>query len=209
MNDRRPPLAEDERLDLQAPDRYPPGTVERHLARYHWAAAKLREKNVRGRVLDAACGTGYGAPILKPGVAEVIGLDKSPEAVKTAHARYAKGDGRVTFFACDLDARLPYMKGYFGAVVSIETLEHLAQPGTFLREARRVLAPGGKLLVSTPETRYDEKTKKPLAPTNPYHLHEYAPDELKRLVEDSGFARVALEPVAAVPGFLFLVAEAA
>lgn len=210
MNDR---LCHDERLDLETPDAYPPGTVERHLARYHWAAGKLQAMGVSGRVLDAACGTGYGSAILKAAASEVVGLDKSFEAVKLAHARYGKGDGRATFFACDLDERLPYPAAAFAAVVSVETIEHLQAPGRFLTEARRVLAPGGVLLLSTPEAAYDEdpKTKARVArkPTNPYHIREFLRPELERLVQEHGFVGAATEAVAAVPGFLFLAARAA
>ncbi|MGH2898589.1 MAG: class I SAM-dependent methyltransferase, partial [Solirubrobacteraceae bacterium] len=124
-----------------------------HLARYRFAA-----RLARGRaVLDAACGEGYGSAMLAAaGAASVVGIDIDAETV--AHARATHGidarEGDV--------GRLPCEDASFDLVVSFETIEHVAEPERALDEFRRVLSPGGILVVSTPNG--DEYLE-----DNPYH----------------------------------------
>lgn len=127
-----------------------------HLARYRLAARLARGRDV----LDAACGEGYGSAMLAAaGAASVVGIDI--DAPTVAHARDAHGidarEGDVS--------RLPFDDATFDLVVSFETIEHVAEPEAALDEFRRVLSPGGVLVVSTPNT--DEYLE-----DNPYHLHE-------------------------------------
>jgi 2-polyprenyl-3-methyl-5-hydroxy-6-metoxy-1,4-benzoquinol methylase len=127
-----------------------------HLARYRLAARLAGGRNV----LDAACGEGYGSAMLAAAdAASVVGIDI--DAATVAHARETHGidarEGDVS--------RLPFDDGTFDLVVSFETIEHVAGPEQALDEFRRVLSPGGMLVVSTPNT--DEYLE-----DNPYHLHE-------------------------------------
>jgi len=139
------------------PDAYAGSLVlAEHLARYRLAARLAGGCDV----LDAACGEGYGSAMLAAaGAASVVGLDI--DAATVAHARETHGidarEGDVS--------RLPFDDGAFDLVVSFETIEHVAEPAAALDEFRRVLAPGGILVVSTPNT--DEYLE-----DNPYHLHE-------------------------------------
>jgi len=132
-----------------------------HLARYRLAARLAPGR----RVLDAACGEGYGTAMLAAaGATSVTGIDIDPATVRHARQRYELDvrEGDV--------AALELADASVDLVVSFETIEHIAYPEAALEEFRRVLSPGGLLLVSTPNTReYLE--------LNPYHLRELTSEE--------------------------------
>ena len=136
-----------------------PYTFWEHIYRYAFAARLAPGK----RVLDVACGAGYGSAALKAaGAISVLGIDNSTEACAFARSTYGV-DARVA----NAEA-LPLSDGTFDLVVSFETIEHLTQPLRFLDECRRVLCPGGTLVLSTPNKAcYNQIT-----PNNPYHAHE-------------------------------------
>ena len=143
-----------------------------HLHRYAFAA-----ELVRGRaVLDAACGEGYGSALLAAAAGRVTGVDLSPEAVAHARDRYRLPN--LSFETVDC-LQLPFGDDAFDAVVSFETLEHLEDHDGLLREFRRVLKPGGFLLISSPDKAvYSER----LQNRNPFHLRELYRDELETLL---------------------------
>ncbi len=135
-----------------------------HAARYRFAT-----EHVAGhRVLDMACGTGYGMRILSSSARTVIGAD-----IDLPAARSARDAGPVV--VADASA-LPFRTSGFDVVTTFETLEHLEQREAFLAELARVLVPGGALVLSTPNAWYT----RPIDghPRNPYHVFEYTPDEL-------------------------------
>jgi SAM-dependent methyltransferase len=145
-----------------------------HVARYAFAARLLAERPGRGPVLDIACGTGYGARLLaERSGRRVVGADVDLPALGSAQAAgpVAAADG-----AC-----LPFVSGAFDAVVTMETIEHLEPRAAFVGELARVLVPGGLLVLSTPNARHSRPVDG--VPTNPFHVHEYLPDEL---VEELG-----------------------
>lgn len=147
-----------------------------HLARYEWAAAQLS-----GRVLDVACGTGYGAALLSERC-ETTGIDNSPEAVR--HARSSVPSARFLLHGLP---SIPLPDASFDAVVSFETVEHIPDDRAFLTEVRRVLRPDGLLLLSTPNK---DVTSPDGPPANPFHVREYLIHDLTRLVTGSGFQEV-------------------
>jgi 2-polyprenyl-3-methyl-5-hydroxy-6-metoxy-1,4-benzoquinol methylase len=121
------------------------GTLREHLARYRFAAELLG-----GRVLDAGCGTGYGAAMLAaaPAVREVVGVDRDARAVRHA-SRYYAAPG-VRFATLDLlDPALAGL-GTFDGIALFEVLEHGESPERLLAALAASLAPGGGLLLSTP-----------------------------------------------------------
>jgi SAM-dependent methyltransferase len=140
-----------------------------HLERYAWAAARLG----RGRVLDAACGIGYGSAILSgDGARDVVGVDRDAGAIETARGRYASPSVRFERVE-DLVGGV-VEAGAFDAVVSLETIEHLPHPIAWLREAHRLLAPGGLLVISAPVRERPGD--------NPYHLHCFRDESLRAFV---------------------------
>ncbi len=156
-------------------ERYVPAVSPRqmaadHLGRYNWAARYVAGR----RVLDAACGTGYGTALLAAmGAACVLGVDVDPAAV--AYAREHCPD--ASFRAGDV-RRLPVGDGEIDTYACLETIEHVHEGEQVLAEAHRVLAPGGLLLLSTPNRAASNPgTPTTWRPTNPYHALEYTYDE--------------------------------
>jgi 2-polyprenyl-3-methyl-5-hydroxy-6-metoxy-1,4-benzoquinol methylase len=146
--------------------------VHQHLARYEFAREFVPGK----RVLDVACGTGYGAALLKrAGAASVLGVDISEQAIRYAREHYTTED--VSFSPGSADRLSPY--GRFEVVVSFETIEHLERPDLFLEEVISVLEPTGTLIVSTPVREFGTLNDKP---TNPFHVREWSADEFQILL---------------------------
>jgi 2-polyprenyl-3-methyl-5-hydroxy-6-metoxy-1,4-benzoquinol methylase len=121
------------------------GRVREHFARYRFGADLLR-----GRVLDAGCGTGYGSQILAgaPEVREVLGIDRDPRVI--AHARRFYTSARVRFLCEDLLSPAARNLPAFDGIACLEVLEHLEQPERLLETLHLLLAPGGRLVISTP-----------------------------------------------------------
>jgi cyclopropane fatty-acyl-phospholipid synthase-like methyltransferase len=154
-----------------------------HLTRYFFAR---RHVNPGGRVLDAACGSGFGSSVLAERAGQVVGVDLEPEAVEYARWRY--GSPRAQFQVMDCRA-LGFAAGVFDAYVSFETIEHLgaSDHSVFVAEARRVLTDGGTFIVSTPNRDLYNLGQSP----NPYHHGELSPDEFHDLLKQH-FSEVAL-----------------
>lgn len=100
------------------------------------------------RVLDAACGTGYGSSmLLDSGAIEVLGIDRDPRRIAFAARRFRAA--RLSYQVQDCEA-LDLPGGSFDLVVCSNTLEHLERPERFLRAARELLREDGLLLVAVP-----------------------------------------------------------
>jgi ubiquinone/menaquinone biosynthesis C-methylase UbiE len=158
-------------------ERFVPGTpgeiwIE-HWHRYHFAARWTAGK----RVLDVACGEGYGSALLARGAASVTGIDVSEAAI--AHARYAYGEvANLEFVQASCD-RLPLGAASVDVAVSFETVEHIAEQAAFLDELARVLAPGGVLILSCPNKHeYSDQR----AHVNEFHVKELYRGELEALL---------------------------
>jgi SAM-dependent methyltransferase len=154
----------------------------RHLAVYRWIAERCRGK----RVVDMACGEGYGSALLAEHGARAVGVDANPEAHEHASLRYRHPGLRFErALVEEFDDDAPY-----DAIVFLQTVEHVHQPGQLLRRFASLLAPGGVVYVSTPN-------RLTLAPPdaeksdNPWHLREYTAAEFEELLNGC-FARVEL-----------------
>lgn len=166
-----------ERLDLsKTPDR-PNIEAAVHFARY--AVCKNLAKGKR--VLDVACGEGYGSYMLKEaGAAYVVGVDVSHESVAKAERLFAKeGLKYQAADVADLDSL--FAEGEFDVVVSIETIEHLADPTAFLESIKRVAKPNGIIIITCHNDHwyYPQDNQ-----NNPYHLRKYRLDEFQKISTD-------------------------
>lgn len=130
-----------------------------------------------GAVLDLGCNTGYGLLELATAADRVTGIDVSPRAVDEAR-RLVEGRG-IPVHLFDGGA-LPFSNGSFDVVTSFQVIEHVEDVPAYLAEIRRVLKSGGRAFLTTPNRliRLDPG----MAPWNPHHLREYAPDELEQTV---------------------------
>ena len=143
--------------------------------RYEFAARHARD----GRLLDLACGVGYGTRLLADrgaGRVAALGVDLDPEAIAYARRRYA--DARTRFETADAMG-FADPEG-FDTIVSIETIEHLPAPATFVARLVGLLRPGGVLVASVPVT--------PSVDANPHHLHDFSERSFRRLLAPPGLA---------------------
>lgn len=154
-----------------------------HLHRYAFALTFAGGK----RVLDAACGEGYGSALLADRAQSVVGVDISAQAIEHARGRYAERRN-LRFEQADAVAFAARQAEPFDLVVSFETLEHLAEQDALLDGFSRALAPGGVLLISTPDKlHYSDQP----GTSNPFHVRELYREEFERMLRDR-FAHVTL-----------------
>lgn len=146
-----------------------------HADRYEFSLEYLAPGQ---KVLDCACGSGYGSEILSRRVGRVVGVDLSPVAIDYCRSHYALPT--IEFREGSAEA-LDFAAESFDAVVSFETLEHVPHPERLLSEARRVLKPGGTFLVSTPN-RVNSGLASGERPKNPFHLYEWSLREFDQLL---------------------------
>ncbi|HEX6833625.1 MAG TPA: class I SAM-dependent methyltransferase, partial [Rudaea sp.] len=144
-----------------------------HLHRYAFALPLVRGK----RVLDAACGEGYGSALLADAARSVLGLDISDAAV--AHARSRYGDRENLRFDIGDCTALTLPDASIDVVVSFETLEHVHAQAELVAGFARVLASDGVLVISSP----DKHTYSDVSGfRNEFHVRELYRDELLALL---------------------------
>jgi 2-polyprenyl-3-methyl-5-hydroxy-6-metoxy-1,4-benzoquinol methylase len=154
----------------------------RHLAVYEWIGARAAGL----RVVDLACGEGYGSEVLSRSAATVVGVDANPEAYAHARLRYVRQNLRFERGLVETYGE----EGCCDAVVFLQTIEHVQDPAAVLAHLAAMLAPGGVAYVSTPNVLT-------LAPPgadksdNPWHLREYRHSEFYALCLGA-FTRVEL-----------------
>lgn len=140
--------------------------TEVSLGQYRFTATQL----LPGTVLDIACGSGDGMALLKtenPNLRQMTGVDLSPDAIETARNRHP--EEHFTFLQAD-GAKYWDTNG-FANVVSLGTLEHIADPASFIRRLAALLRTGGIFVVSAPVT--------PSTDSNAHHLSDFTEDSLR------------------------------
>ena len=157
-------------------ERYLPqfkGTIElEHFHRYHLAGLLAEGRDV----LDIASGEGYGSAILAMSAKSVVGVDIDRKAVAYAANRYR--DSNISFRVGGATA-IPLANDSVDMVVSFETIEHLTDHDAMISELRRVLRPGGLLMISSPsKLEYSDKP----GYDNPFHERELYTEEFIDLV---------------------------
>ncbi len=150
-----------------------------HIQRYQFASRYCEGR----RVVDAGCGTGYGTAFLnRQGAGSVLAIDISPEAIQEATRLYARQG--IRFIVGDVEklAEAVGNEPAFDVVINFENLEHLHHPEQFIASAHAVLAPGGKLICSTPNgsvSTFDTEGRL----TNPFHVKEYTWSQMNELIK--------------------------
>ena len=152
----------------------------RHLAVYEWIAARVRGL----RVIDMACGEGYGSAVLAQSAARIVGVDANPEAHEHARLRYRGANLR---FERDL---VEAFDEPADAVVFLQTIEHLDEPVAALAHFRALVGGRGTVFVSTPNVLTLEPKGAPRS-DNPWHVREYRAGQFEQLCA-SCFATVEL-----------------
>lgn len=150
------------------------GMLLEHIARYYFATPY-----VQGRVLDIACGTGYGCHMVakerKREVTEIIGVDIDVETLEYANREYHHQ--KVTYVQGDaLDPQLPELLGTFDTILSFETIEHVQDDQALMENLYRMLKPGGTLVLSSPFGR-----GRGMPTSEPFHVHQLTPEEFEEL----------------------------
>jgi SAM-dependent methyltransferase len=144
-----------------------------HRSRYRFAASFLAGRPGQV-VLDVASGAGFGLDMLHQAGARAIGVDYDASALSDVRqtqsvARLVRGDAMC----------LPLGSGSIDLVVSFETIEHVRDAAELVGEVRRVLKPGGRLVLSTPNRDFGPRS---LHTNNPFHIREFTADELRDLL---------------------------
>ncbi len=154
------------------------GMLREHIFRYEFAT-----KFAKGRVLDIACGVGYGISILLDkiygaDVTQIIGVDKDKNAICYAREHY--NHSQAEYFTMDvLSLNLDKQLGTFDTVISFETIEHLEDDVRFINNLTKLLKPSGTLIISTPFGR-----GRGIPCSNPFHVHQYKQEEFLELLDD-------------------------
>ena len=153
-------------------------SLQLHLERYNYAGKHL----LTGNVADLACGAGYGSFLLATEygnkATQIIAADIDEDCIRFANSRYAHPS--IRFVATDVfhfEAGIPLHN-----IVSLETIEHLPDPGSFVQQVSRQLVKGGRFIASAPIT--------PSMDANPYHLHDFTISSFKKMFLDAGLKEV-------------------
>jgi SAM-dependent methyltransferase len=148
---------------------YVDGSIElEHVHRYCFALPFAASR----RVLDVACGEGYGSDLLGQVAETVVGLDIDGASIDRARQRYSRHN--LSFKACSA-TEIPFEDHSFDVIVSFETVEHLRDQNAFWSEVKRVMRPGGIFLLSSPNRSvYGSQRSTP----NPFHRREFTHAEL-------------------------------
>lgn len=183
-----------ERLDTSLAPERPNIEASIHFARYAIATSFVQGK----KVLDIACGEGYGSHLLKhAGAAHVVGVDVSDEAVNRAK-KYFSAPG-VEFMATDAASiEREFPAEYFDVVVSCETIEHIENPAKYLQSLKNVAKKDAVFIISCPNDHwyFPEDHQR-----NPYHVRKYNFDEFKELTVSILGENVSWSVGTAVMGF--------
>ena len=160
-------------------ERYIPGVPDIKMEAEHWARYFFAGKYVHeARVLDIACGEGYGTHYLSTLCKEVVGVDIDVEAIKHASNKYSNSN--LSFIQSS--AELYKSKCLFDVVTCFETIEHLTeqQQNKFLKNLVRLLTTNGYLIISTPIKSVHAKYH---VDDNPFHLKEFETSEFKQFLQ--------------------------
>lgn len=139
----------------------------------HLSVYRFASRYTHGlRVLDAGCGTGYGAAyLLEAGALHVTGLDVSAKAISYCRTKFVQSG--LDFKEADLSKEMPVPTGSVDAVFSSQAMEHLSNIEVFMAECRRVLKPEGVMIVAVPAITSPQQLEKNI--WNKFHITNLTP----------------------------------
>ena len=151
-----------------------------HCIRYHHAAEYIREGD---RVLDLACGYGYGSKILLENskALSVIGIDNSKDSIHYAVENYAAKD--LQYLEGDAEALHQFPNNSIDFVTGFEMIEYLPHPEICLKEIHRILTPGGRVMLSAQNMKVNKQCVEHIHK----HLHMYTWEKFKAQTKLQGF----------------------
>jgi len=161
-----------ERVSLEVQNNY---LFQRSIKAYHEAAGMIS-----GKVLEIGTGSGYGVEIISGVANEFITVDKFDTKID-----FSKHPN-VKFVQCNVPP-LNFEANTFDFAITFQVVEHIKDDHSFIREIHRVLKPGGKLIITTPNIKMS-------ITRNPWHVREYTVDQFKRLLS-SYFSKVEAKGV--------------
>ena len=126
---------------------------------------------VSGKVLEIGCGWGRGLQLLTQAASQYTGIDKNTDLIAALRQEYPQS----TFIAANIPPLTDLADNTFDYIVTFQVIEHIENDDLFIKEAHRVLKPGGKLLLTTVNRKFS-------LTRNPWHVREYYADELKNLM---------------------------
>ncbi|MCF6361298.1 MAG: class I SAM-dependent methyltransferase [Cyclobacteriaceae bacterium] len=142
--------------------------IHQRLLKAYYVAEEL----VGGSLLEIGCGEGRGVELLAPKVKSYTAVDKIEEVVENLSAKYPKS----SFIQANIPP-LPFEDNSFDTIISFQVIEHIKDDSTYLEEINRILKPGGKAYISTPNIKMTLSR-------NPWHIREYTAQELTTLCEN-------------------------
>ncbi|MFC7201232.1 methyltransferase domain-containing protein [Halospeciosus flavus] len=157
-------------------------------------ALEMLDLDADDRVVDVGCGTGFGTEGLLRYTDDVVGLDQSPHQLEKAFDKLGKHDP-VSFTMGDAE-RLPFRDDAFDAVWSSGSIEYWPNPVDALEEFRRVVEPGGKVLVVGPDYPKSSLFQKVADAIMLF----YDEEEADRMFREAGFDDVEHRVLQASPG---------
>ena len=164
------------------PGHFPKKTEEEHFERYSYAS-----KNIEGKkVLDIACGVGYGCKMYSDaGAKEIVGIDILENNITYAKENYQTE--KINFIK-DSIYDIKYVEN-FDIITCFETIEHIEEDKLALNKLKLALKEDGELIISTPNRNITSPNIKSIEekPENEYHIREYSLEEFKTFVESNGF----------------------
>jgi 2-polyprenyl-3-methyl-5-hydroxy-6-metoxy-1,4-benzoquinol methylase len=179
-------------FERMAFERIVPGTPEwtayhaNHIQRYRFAADTLARQPV-AKILDVACGAGYGAHFLATrGIRDLVAVDNDSGALDSARKHFSHP--AISYVQDDCHTLLQAKQhGPFDVVVSFETIEHLKRPADFLNACRECLCQSGLLIISTPNATVHQAGAK-----WEFHEKEFTASEFESLLRSAGFRDISL-----------------
>jgi len=149
-----------ERVSQEVQNNY---LFQRSIKAYHEAAGLIS-----GKVLEIGTGSGYGVELISGVADEFVTVDKFD--TKIDFSKYPN----VQFVQCNVPP-LNFEANTFDNAITFQVVEHIKDDHAFIREIHRVLKPGGKLIITTPNIKMS-------ITRNPWHVREYTVDQFKRLL---------------------------